>query len=66
DALLDRYAIYLQPINYPTVHRGTERIRLTPSPVQTHQQMDHLVTALTTLWEACPLSRGQTVRLAAE
>jgi 5-aminolevulinate synthase len=48
------------------VPRGTERIRLTPSPVHTPAQVDHLVSALTELWVACPLSKGQYVRLAAE
>ena len=56
----------MQPINYPTVPRGTERMRLTPTPVHTDEQMDDLVHSLTELWQACPLSRGETVRLAAE
>jgi 5-aminolevulinate synthase len=50
DALLERFAIYAQPINYPTVARGTERLRLTPTPQHSDANIDRLVAALTTLW----------------
>ncbi len=66
DALMDRYGLYAQPINYPTVPRGTERIRLTPTPLHTNAHIDQLVGALTELWQACPLGQEQSVRLAAE
>jgi 5-aminolevulinate synthase len=58
DALLNRFSIYVQPINYPTVPRGTERIRLTPGPLHSDEDMDQLIEALNTLWGEMNLARA--------
>jgi 5-aminolevulinate synthase len=57
DWLLERYGVYIQPINYPTVKRGTERLRITPSPLHSDADIDHLVHALSELWSQCALNR---------
>ena len=57
DILMENYGIYVQPINYPTVPKGTERLRITPSPVHSFSDIDFLVNAMNELWSQCALSR---------
>ena len=58
DWLMRDWGIYVQPINYPTVPKGTERLRITPGPLHTDADIDRLVGALSALWNRCALSRA--------
>jgi 5-aminolevulinate synthase len=57
DWLLDHHNIYVQPINYPTVAKGTERLRITPSPLHSDADIEQLVNALSEIWSQCALAR---------
>jgi 5-aminolevulinate synthase len=58
DELLDKFDIYVQPINYPTVPRGTERLRITPTPLHSPQDIDRLVAGLSSIWSSIGLKRA--------
>ncbi|MEX0338451.1 MAG: 5-aminolevulinate synthase [Arenibacterium sp.] len=58
DILMQDYGIYVQPINYPTVPKGTERLRFTPGPLHSDADIDHLVDALTILWKQCAIAHA--------
>ena len=58
DILMRDYGIYVQPINYPTVPKGTERLRFTPGPLHSDADIDHLVDALSVLWKQCAVAHA--------
>ena len=59
DLLLVNHRIYVQPINFPTVPRGTERLRFTPSPIHGSKEIDYLVDVMNDLWSHCALNRTE-------
>jgi len=58
DILMREYGIYVQPINYPTVPKGTERLRFTPGPLHSDAEIEHLVHALSVLWKQCAIAHA--------
>ncbi len=58
DWLIANHGIYVQPINYPTVPKGTERLRITPSPVHSDDDIKKLTAALSEIWSQCALARA--------
>lgn len=59
DLLMEKYDIYVQPINYPTVPKGAERLRITPTPLHTDAMLDHLVQSLVAVWDELGLAKAE-------